>query len=58
MVDLPFEDRADFEDAGRGLIGALDPGGVKDATGRVVWDNDAFAFLLDTPDPGLAIVIP
>ena len=29
MVDLPFEDRADFEDADRGLIGALDPGVVK-----------------------------
>jgi len=43
--DLPFEDRTDFENADRGLIGALDPCVVKDATGRVVWDNDAFAFL-------------
>jgi alkyl sulfatase BDS1-like metallo-beta-lactamase superfamily hydrolase len=42
--DLPFEDRTDFENADRGLIGALDPCVVKDATGRVVWDNDAFAF--------------
>jgi hypothetical protein len=42
---LPFEDRGDFEDAGRGLVGSLDPGVVKDASGRVVWDNDAFAFL-------------
>jgi hypothetical protein len=33
VVDLPFEDRADFEDADRGLIGALDPGVVKNATG-------------------------
>ncbi len=45
MTDLPFDDRADFEDADRGLIGALDPAVVKDATGRVVWDNDAFDFL-------------
>jgi alkyl sulfatase BDS1-like metallo-beta-lactamase superfamily hydrolase len=42
---LPFEDRGDFADADRGLIGSLDPGVVKDASGRVVWDNDAFAFL-------------
>ena len=45
MVDLPFEDRTDFEDADRGLIRSLDPGVVKDAAGRVVWDNDAWAFL-------------
>jgi len=45
VVDLPFEDRTDFEDADRGLIRSLDPGVVKDAAGRVVWDNDAWAFL-------------
>ena len=51
MVDLPFEDRTDFEDADRGLIDALDPCVVKDASGRVVWDNDAFAFLqADSPE--------
>jgi alkyl sulfatase BDS1-like metallo-beta-lactamase superfamily hydrolase len=43
--DLPFEDRTDFENADRGLIGALDPCVVTDASGRVVWDHDAFAFL-------------
>jgi alkyl sulfatase BDS1-like metallo-beta-lactamase superfamily hydrolase len=32
--DLPFEDRADFQDADRGLIGSLDPGVVKNASGR------------------------
>ena len=32
----PFDNRADFADADRGLIGSLDPGIVKDATGRVV----------------------
>ena len=57
MVDLPFEDRTDFEDADRGLIAALDPGVVKDATGRVVWDNDAWAFLQEecpkTANPSL-----
>jgi alkyl sulfatase BDS1-like metallo-beta-lactamase superfamily hydrolase len=54
---LPFEDRGDFEDAGRGLVGSLDPGVVKDASGRVVWDNDAFAFLREdcpeTANPSL-----
>ncbi|HEY7014294.1 MAG TPA: alkyl sulfatase dimerization domain-containing protein [Streptosporangiaceae bacterium] len=45
MNDLPFGDRADFDDADRGLIGSLKPCVVKDATGRVVWDNDVFAFL-------------
>ena len=57
MNGLPFEDRADFEDADRGLIGSLDPGVVKDASGRVVWDNDAFAFLQEdcpeTANPSL-----
>ena len=51
MTELPFEDRADFDDADRGLIGSLDPCVVKDASGRVVWDNDAFSFLAgDCPD--------
>ena len=57
MLDLPFQDRADFEDADRGLVGSLDPCVVRDATGRVVWDNDAFGFLggdcPDTANPSL-----
>ncbi len=57
MNSLPFEDRADFENADRGLIGSLDPGVVKNASGRVVWDNDAFAFLQEdcpeTANPSL-----
>lgn len=48
---LPFEDRTDFEDADRGLIDKLDPGIITNADGRVVWDNDAYAFLdRDCPD--------
>ncbi|MDG4857723.1 alkyl sulfatase dimerization domain-containing protein, partial [Streptomyces sp. T-3] len=35
----------DFADAERGFIGKLEPGVVKDAKGRVVWDNDAYDFL-------------
>ena len=59
MVDIefPFHDRSDFEDADRGFVGALRPGVVEDASGRVVWDNDAYAFLAsdcpDTANPSL-----
>jgi len=54
---FPFHDRTDFEDADRGFVGALEPCVVTDATGRVVWDNDAYAFLdaecPDTAHPSL-----
>ena len=40
-----FSDRSDFDDADRGILGRLEPCVVTDAKGRVVWDNDAFAFL-------------
>jgi alkyl sulfatase BDS1-like metallo-beta-lactamase superfamily hydrolase len=45
LDELPFSDRADFEDADRGFIAALEPGVVRDETGRVVWDNDSYDFL-------------
>jgi alkyl sulfatase BDS1-like metallo-beta-lactamase superfamily hydrolase len=38
-------DRADFDDADRGLIGSLEPCVVHNAAGEVVWDNDAYSFL-------------
>ncbi|MFH9725138.1 alkyl/aryl-sulfatase [Streptomyces sp. NPDC017254] len=52
MSTLPsFEDTTDFENADRGFVGALDPGVVKAADGRVVYDNDVYAFLEgDCPD--------
>jgi alkyl sulfatase BDS1-like metallo-beta-lactamase superfamily hydrolase len=37
-----FADRADFDNAGRGLIARLEPGVVQDADGRVVFDIDQF----------------
>ena len=56
-ADLPFHDRTDFADADRGFLGALDPCVITDDTGRVVWDNDAYAFLSgpcpDTANPSL-----
>ena len=42
---LPLDDTADFDDADRGFIGALTPCVVRAADGRVVWDNDAYAFI-------------
>ncbi len=45
-------DRADFENANRGLIARLEPGVVKAEDGRVVYDADAFTRTMagDCPD--------
>ncbi len=45
MSDLPFQDRADFENAERGRVDSLDPCVVKAADGRVVWDLEAYSYL-------------
>jgi alkyl sulfatase BDS1-like metallo-beta-lactamase superfamily hydrolase len=42
---LPFDDTADFDDADRGFIAAQQPCVINAADGRVVWDNDVYAFL-------------
>lgn len=42
---LPFTDTRDFADADRGFIAAQQPCVIKAADGRVVWDNDVYAFL-------------
>jgi alkyl sulfatase BDS1-like metallo-beta-lactamase superfamily hydrolase len=47
---LPFGDTRDFEDARRGFLGRLEPCVIRAADGRVVWDNDSYAFL-DGPAP-------
>ncbi|MCB0933653.1 MAG: MBL fold metallo-hydrolase [Mycobacterium sp.] len=44
-MQLPFEDTRDFADADRGFLGALEPCVITAADGRVVWDNDSYAFL-------------
>ncbi|BBX75469.1 MBL fold metallo-hydrolase [Mycobacterium shinjukuense] len=46
---LPWDDTTDFDDADRGFIAALSPCVIKAADGRVVWDNDAYAFLGGPP---------
>lgn len=43
--ELPFADTADQEAVDRGFIAALEPGVVKNAAGKVVWDNDSYSFL-------------
>ncbi|WP_228539814.1 alkyl/aryl-sulfatase [Nocardia sp. XZ_19_385] len=45
---MPFGDTADFADADRGFIAALEPGVVRTAEGKVVWDNDSYNFLHGT----------
>ena len=53
MDSLPFDDVRDFEDADRGFLGRLDPCVVKAADGRVVWDNDSYAFLRGAAPPSV-----
>ncbi len=51
LETLPFHDRQDFEDAHHGFIASLEPGVVRAADGRVVWDNDSYEFLAgDAPN--------
>jgi alkyl sulfatase BDS1-like metallo-beta-lactamase superfamily hydrolase len=45
MTMPSFSDTTDFADADRGFVAALDPAVVKTADGRVIWDNDGYAFL-------------
>ncbi|ORV53115.1 alkyl sulfatase [Mycobacterium florentinum] len=42
---LPWDDTTDFDNADRGFIASLSPCVIKAADGRVVWDNDVYAFL-------------
>lgn len=47
-----FADRTDFENATRGLVARLEPGQIKNAEGRVVYDADVYAEVTagDCPD--------
>jgi alkyl sulfatase BDS1-like metallo-beta-lactamase superfamily hydrolase len=46
-------DTADYDDADRGFIGALAPCVIKTADGRMVWDNDSYAFLSGDSPPSV-----
>ncbi|MEV5609273.1 alkyl sulfatase dimerization domain-containing protein [Streptomyces sp. NPDC052225] len=49
--DFDFDDTTDFANADKGFIAALTPGVIKNAAGKVVWDNDAYDFLKgEAPD--------
>jgi alkyl sulfatase BDS1-like metallo-beta-lactamase superfamily hydrolase len=45
LGSLPFDDTRDFDDADRGFIASRHPCMIRAADGRVVWDNDSYAFL-------------
>jgi alkyl sulfatase BDS1-like metallo-beta-lactamase superfamily hydrolase len=45
LHSLPLSDIADFADADRGFIAALEPCVIHAADGRPVWDNDIYSFL-------------
>lgn len=40
-----FHDTADFEDASRGFIAALEPCTIRHHDGRVIWNNEEYDFL-------------
>jgi len=43
-LTLPFQDRADFADARRGLVATLDEPVIRATSGRVVWDLTPYAY--------------
>jgi alkyl sulfatase BDS1-like metallo-beta-lactamase superfamily hydrolase len=58
LQSLPFSDRADFDDAQRGLIARPDTLTIKDARGRVVWDLEAYKQFIDLDKPAPDTVNP
>ncbi|MGH8410096.1 MAG: MBL fold metallo-hydrolase, partial [Pseudomonas sp.] len=57
LKQLPFQDRADYEAARRGLVAAFE-GEIKDANGKTVWNSHQYDFLKqeqapDTVNPSL-----
>ncbi|WP_051687100.1 alkyl/aryl-sulfatase [Microbulbifer sp. HZ11] len=60
LKELPFNDKADFENAQRGLIARPESLTIKDAKGNVVWDMEAYKKFIgldksapDTVNPSL-----
>ncbi|MEG0969393.1 MAG: MBL fold metallo-hydrolase, partial [Pseudomonas sp.] len=50
LKQLPFSDRTDFESISKGLIAPF-KGQVKDASGKVIWDVQAYDFLAKDQAP-------
>jgi alkyl sulfatase BDS1-like metallo-beta-lactamase superfamily hydrolase len=55
---LDFNDRADFEDASRGLIGKPDTLTIKNAKGDVVWDLESYKAYIGADKPAPDTVNP
>ncbi|RWF34914.1 alkyl sulfatase dimerization domain-containing protein [Mesorhizobium sp.] len=55
---LNFEDRADFENATRGLISKPDRLMIKDANGGIVWDLETYKKFIDIDKPAPDTVNP
>jgi alkyl sulfatase BDS1-like metallo-beta-lactamase superfamily hydrolase len=55
---LNFNDRQDFEDASRGLVGRPDTLTIKDANGKVVWDMEQYKTYIGTDKPAPDTVNP
>lgn len=56
--DLNFDDKEDFENATRGLIGKPDTLTIKDAKGNVVWDFEAYKTYISADKPAPDTVNP
>ena len=54
VISSSYKDTVDFDNASRGFIAALEPCVIKAADGRVVWNNDDYAFLEGAECPGTA----
>ncbi|MGE2720446.1 alkyl/aryl-sulfatase [Mycolicibacterium celeriflavum] len=55
---LPFNDRTDFDDTGRGLIARPDTLTIKNADGDVVWDLEAYKQFIAADKPAPDTVNP
>jgi alkyl sulfatase BDS1-like metallo-beta-lactamase superfamily hydrolase len=53
-ASLPMQDRQDFDDATRGLVGRSEQRQITTADGRQVWDLDAYDFLRGAEPPDTA----
>src|SRR5438034_11499469 len=48
---LPFNDRADFDDANRGFIATVPYGTIPGPAGKPAWDNNQYGFLTKEKPP-------
>ena len=58
LNELPFQDRADFEEAQRGLVAKPDTLTIRNAKGDVVWDLEAYKQYIGIDKPAPDTVNP